>query len=137
LSRPICSYNWACSASWSWAGGLLPWLKRSSAPASSCFFQAWISVGWTWCWLANSLTVLSCRNAANATCALNAAVCDFRFLVIVSPFLDRRLCSLVGCPVFGVHYSETRTDPLEQQGVHEPGHLGALPQRRRERLGCL
>src|SRR5881409_3836489 len=87
------------------AAALAGLLNRSSAPPSSCFFQAWIKVGWTPCWLASSLTVLSCRKAARATWALNAAVCDFRFLVIVSPFLDRRLSSLFGCPVFGVHYS--------------------------------
>ena len=38
--------------------------------------------------LANSLTVLSPFTAANATWALNAAVWDFRFLAMFTPFLD-------------------------------------------------
>ena len=37
---------------------------------------------------ANSLTVLSPFTAANATCALNVAVWDFRFLAMITPFLD-------------------------------------------------
>jgi hypothetical protein len=77
-----------------------------SAPASSCFFQPWISVGWIECWLANSATVLSPLKAAKATCALNAAMWVFRLPAIVSPFLvSRLLSSLIDCPVFGVHYT--------------------------------
>jgi hypothetical protein len=47
FSRPICSNNsaWRASASAETALAGLP--KTSSAPASSCFFQAWIRVGWT------------------------------------------------------------------------------------------
>src|SRR6186997_1802097 len=76
-----------------------------SAPASSCFFQPWISVGWIECWLANSATVLSPLKAAKATCALNAAMWVFRLPAIVAPFLvSRLLSSLIDCPVFGVHY---------------------------------
>jgi putative transposase len=43
-----------------------------SAPASSCFFQPWIRVGWAPYWPAGSLTVRSPLRAARATCALNA-----------------------------------------------------------------
>src|SRR5262249_26304192 len=59
LRRPICSNSWAFSASASAVAALLPLLKTWSAPARSCFFQAWIRVGWTPYWLASSLTVLS------------------------------------------------------------------------------
>src|SRR3954454_23315595 len=77
----------------------------SSALPSSCFFQPWISVGWTPCWLASSFTVLSPFRAASATCALNAAVClCLFFAAILVPFPGLPLSSLVGCPVFGVHY---------------------------------
>src|SRR5206468_10836187 len=98
------------SASWSAAAALAGPLKRSSAPPRSCFFQAWIRVGWTWCWLASSLTVLSPFSAARATCALNAAECCLRLPAIVFPFLGLPDTSLVGCPVFGVHYRH-RQDP--------------------------
>jgi hypothetical protein len=44
LSRPICSN---CSAYWaSAASALAPLAKTCSAPTSSCFFQAWLKVGW-------------------------------------------------------------------------------------------
>jgi hypothetical protein len=38
---------------------LLPLVKSVSAPASTCFFQPWIKVGWTLNWAARSLTVRS------------------------------------------------------------------------------
>jgi hypothetical protein len=43
--------GWPATAAW------LPLRKTWSAPASSCFFQPWIRVGWTPYWLASSLTV--------------------------------------------------------------------------------
>src|SRR4029079_2535604 len=103
LRRPICSNNSALSASASAGGALLPLLKTWSAPASSIFFQPWMRVGWTPYWLASSLTVLSPLRAAKATWALNAAVCCFRLPAIVPPFLGHP-SSLLGGPVFGVHY---------------------------------
>src|SRR3954454_23695963 len=78
----------------------------SSALPSSCFFQPWISVGWTPCWLASSFTVLSPFRAASATCALHAAVClCLFFAAILASLPGLPLSSLVGCPVFGVHYT--------------------------------
>src|SRR5882724_3103838 len=61
-------------------------------------------VGWTPNCPASSLTVRSPLSAARATWALNAAVWVFRLPAIVSPFLGH-LSSLVGGPVFGVHYT--------------------------------
>src|SRR4029077_3878839 len=104
LSQPICSYNLAWRASASAAPTLAPLANTVSAPASSCFFQPWIRVGWTPKWLANSLTVRSPLAAARATWALNAAVCCFRLTRIVTPFLGHQ-SSLAGGPVFGVHYT--------------------------------
>src|SRR5581483_7048667 len=98
LSRPICSNSSAFSASASAAAALLPLPKTWSAPASSCFFQAWIRAGWTPYWLASSLTVLSPFRVANATWALNAAVCCFLLPAIVPPFLGHQ-SSLAGGPV--------------------------------------
>src|ERR1700730_3439892 len=49
LSRPICSNSSAWMASALTVAGLTPWLKRSSTPLSSCFFQPWMRVGWTEC----------------------------------------------------------------------------------------
>src|SRR5258707_14157358 len=92
------------------AADLLPWLNRSSAPATSCFFQAWIKVGCTPCWLASSLAVLSPLTAARATCALKAAVCVFRLPDIFLPFPGLPFSSLIGCPVFGVHYTFSLLD---------------------------
>src|SRR5581483_8818796 len=74
---------------------LLPLLK-TSAPASSCFFQPWMRVGWTPNWLASSLTVWSLLWAARATWALNAAGCCFRLPALVSPFLGHQ----TRCPFF-------------------------------------
>src|SRR5262249_41711811 len=90
LRRPICSTSSAFSASASVEAAWLPLLKTWSAPARSCFFQAWTRVGWTPYWLASSLTVLSPRTAARASWALNAAVCCFRLRAIVSPFLGHQ-----------------------------------------------
>src|SRR6266545_4806965 len=64
-------------------------------------------VGWTPYWLANSLTVGAPLRAARATCALKLAVCCFRLPAIASPFLGH-LSSLIGGPVFGVHYRPLR-----------------------------
>ena len=47
LSRPICSNSSAWRASASAEAGVAGLPKISSAPGTSCFFQAWISVGWT------------------------------------------------------------------------------------------
>src|SRR6478752_786045 len=47
-----------------------------------------IIVGCTPCTDASSLIVLSPLTAANATWALNAALWDFRFRAMVTPFLD-------------------------------------------------
>src|SRR5208283_6003645 len=63
--------------------------KISSALSRSCFFHVWIIVGCTPCSDANSLTVLSPFTAANATCALNAALWDFRFRAMGYPFLGQ------------------------------------------------
>src|SRR5512135_1591079 len=104
LSRPICSNSSAWRASASAEAARAGLLKTSSAPAKSCFFQAWMSVGWTSNWPANSLTVRSPLRAARATRALNAAVWTFRLPAIAPPLLGHR-SSLTGGPVFGVHYS--------------------------------
>ena len=114
LSRPICSYSSAWRASASAAPTRAPLANTVSAPASSCFFQPWMRVGWTPNWLANSLTVRSPLTAANATWALNAAVCCFRFTVIVTPFLGHQ-SSLAGGPVFGVHYTDEVTAPSSRR----------------------
>src|SRR5262249_51038240 len=104
LSRPICSKSSAFWASASDVAALPPLLKTWSAPASSCFFQAWMSVGWTPYCPASSLTVRSPLRAARATWALNAAVCCFRLPAMNTPFLGHQ-SSLAGGPVFGVHYT--------------------------------
>ena len=65
--------------------------KSPSILVEQCFFQAWIIVGCTPCRPANSLTVLSPLTAATATWALNAAVWDFRFRPMDTPFLDSPL----------------------------------------------
>ena len=79
-------------------------LKIASAPVRSCFFQAWINVGWTSNCPASSLTVRSPLRAARATLALNGGVWIFRLPAIVTPLLSHRT-SLTDGPVFGVHYS--------------------------------
>src|ERR1700733_1565748 len=78
LSRPICSNSsaWAARASVA-AVALTPLSKTVSAPWGRFFFQAVKGGGWTGCWLASLLTVLSPFSAARATWALNAAVCFF------------------------------------------------------------
>src|SRR5262249_26778162 len=72
-SRPICSNNLASRASASAEATLAPLAKIASAPASRCFFQAWIGVGWTSYWPASWLTVRSALWAAKATLALSPA----------------------------------------------------------------
>jgi hypothetical protein len=52
--------------------------KTLAAPSSSCFFQLWIWFGCTPKSTANSAMVRSPLIAANATFALNAALCFFR-----------------------------------------------------------
>src|SRR5262249_10633764 len=104
---PICSYSSAWRASASAVSTFAPLAKTTSAPARSCFFQAWMRVGWTPNCPASSLTVRSPLIAARATWALNAAVWCLRLPAIASPFLGHQ-CSLRSGPVFGVHYSHFR-----------------------------
>src|SRR5262245_46913579 len=77
--------------------------KIDSAPASSCFFQAWICVGWTSYWPASWLTVRSALWAARATLALNPAEWTLRWSPMVSPPPGRRSILTAG-PENGVHY---------------------------------
>jgi hypothetical protein len=88
LSRPICSKSSAWRASASAEAGLAGPLKIASAPVRSCFFQAWINVGWTSNCPASSLTVRSPLRAARATLALNGGVWIFRLPAIVTPLLS-------------------------------------------------
>jgi len=79
----MCSNSAAFSASASAEAALLPVVKTWSAPASNCFFQAWMRVGWTPCWLASSLTVLSPLSARQGHLGLE------RRRVLLSPACHR------------------------------------------------
>ena len=68
-------------------------LDGLQAPARSCFFQVWMSVGWTPKCPASSLAVRSPLRAAKASWTLNAAVWVLRLPAIVPPFPGHQ-CSL-------------------------------------------
>src|SRR6202035_4917303 len=56
--------------------------NNDAVPSSKVFFQAWIWLACTPNRLDSSATVPSSRTAANATFALNSALCFFRVLVM-------------------------------------------------------
>src|ERR1700722_10062951 len=85
VSWPIFSYSGASKASSAAAPLTAPTLLRANneaVPSSNVFFQAWIWLACTPNRLDSSATVPSSRTAANATFALNSALCFFRVLVM-------------------------------------------------------
>src|SRR5258708_18932431 len=111
VNWPIFSYKGASNASSAVTPFAAPALLRANneaVPSSKVFFQAWIWLACTPNRLDSSATVPSSRTAANATFALNSALCFFRVLVmshlgrLAAPKGDPLLAT---CPVSGDHLS--------------------------------
>ena len=106
VSWPIFSYKGASWASTVVVSVIPPLLRanKDAVPSGNTFFQAWIMLACTPNRLESSATVPSCRIAANATFALNAAPCFLRVFAIRYPWPNGRF------------RGETLAEPLSRSG---------------------